>query len=82
MQPGSVDGHLAVDLAQGGELLLDRLRVCAAGRQRVADLCLLLREGNALLEQLVVGTVQVVDQQRHARIVLCRQGASHRRLGS
>src|SRR5437773_6865470 len=79
-QPGSVDGRLPVDLAQSRELLLDLLRVGAAGRQRVPDLRLLLREGHALLEQLVVSAVEVVDQQRHARIILGRQAASHRRL--
>ena len=66
--------------AQDCELLLNRLGIRAAGDQALPERPLALVEGQALLQQLAVGMVQVVDQQGDAGVVLVGQAARHQRL--
>src|SRR5437588_43599 len=66
LQPGPPDRDLATDLAQHGQLFLNRLGVGTSGGERLAQLRFLLRQRGSLLDQLVIGAVEVVDQQRHA----------------
>jgi len=75
-----VHRDLATDHPQRRQLLDDCLGVCATRGERLPQLRLLLRKRRTLLDQLVVGMVQVVDEQCHAGIVLGGQRASDGRL--
>ena len=68
-QSRPMNRDLAIDKLQGGQFLLDRLRVGATRAKGLAQLRLLLAQIGALLQQLVVGLVQVIDQQGDAGVV-------------
>src|SRR2546428_3043653 len=80
LQSWSSYRDLATDLAQDGQFLFNPLGVGTAGGERLAQLRFLLRQCGSLLDQLVVGAVEVVDQQRHAGFVLGGERPGHRRL--
>jgi hypothetical protein len=62
LESWSMHRHRAIDLAQRGQFFGDRLGIGAAGGKRLLELRLLLSERRALLHQLVVGAVEIIDQ--------------------